>query len=82
MSEDRYKNKFTMGDNILEVETEKKYVILLPPDNNDLLAHCMEPFYKYVDVATGKVLNRRVSEMEDGRFVFLNNIMRNKICPL
>ncbi len=82
MSEDNVRSKFTMGDNILHVTTDKRYVIILPPDKNDLLEYCMESFYKYVDVSNGKVLNQRVSEVEDGRFVFLNNIMRNTICPL
>jgi hypothetical protein len=82
VSEDRFICKFNMGDSVLEIATDKRYVILLPPDPNDLLVHCMEPFYKYVDVSNGKVLNRCVSEMDDGRFIFLNNIMRNTICPL
>jgi len=67
------KTLFKINDIIKHIKKDNKYEIIVMPVDNDLLEESCEPFYKYYDRKKDVKWNRSISQMEDGRFIKIEN---------
>lgn len=66
---------FELNDIVKHLKSGNVYEIVEIPKWNDVLEENMEPFYKYYEKGkvAGIYFNRCKSQMEDGRFIKIEN---------